>query len=175
MNKELCQLRPMELADLPMVLEWRNAPHVRAASLNSAVITEAEHLTWFQCSLSDVSRRNMVFVYDGIPVGVVNLTRIDSARHQAYWGIYRGNVLKEFKGLGRAMGWIALDKCFQKLSLQTVFAEVLQTNPASLCYHESLGFSATGLPQAGLVTMSVTAAQWRQVSIEIAGQIFSHE
>ena len=173
MNKELCQLRPMELADLPMVLEWRNAPNVRAASLNSAVITEAEHLAWFQCSLLDSSRRNMVFLYDSIPAGVVNLSRIDSARQQAYWGIYRGSVLRECKGLGRAMGWIALDKCFQELSLQTVFAEVLQANPASLCYHESLGFSATGLPQAGLVTMSVTATQWRQISIEIAGQIFS--
>lgn len=132
------RLRPIGEADLPRVLEWRNAPEVRAVMYTSREISMTEHKAWFERLAHDSSRRTWIFEADGEPMGVVNLTRIDLASGEAHWGFYVRPGAP--KGSGIRLGRLALAEAFGPLALKKLIGEVLASNDASLRFHRKLGF-----------------------------------
>jgi UDP-4-amino-4,6-dideoxy-N-acetyl-beta-L-altrosamine N-acetyltransferase len=132
------RLRPIGEADLGVVLEWRNAPQLRAVMYTSREISRAEHTEWFKRLQLDPSRRTWIFEADSEPMGVINLTNIDMASGEAHWGFYGRPGAP--KGSGVRLGRLALAAAFYELGLSRLIGEVLASNEASLRFHRKLGF-----------------------------------
>ena len=81
-------LRPATDADIDAVLAWRNHPDVRTASLQQHVITEPEHRSWWARTMSDTSRRVLIYEREGHPSGVVTFFDHDLDARSACWGYY---------------------------------------------------------------------------------------
>ena len=75
MQREDCRLRPLQEADLALVLEWRNSPRIRANMYTDHVIPWEEHLWWYQRVRDEKPSRFMVYTHRERPLGVVNFTR----------------------------------------------------------------------------------------------------
>jgi UDP-4-amino-4,6-dideoxy-N-acetyl-beta-L-altrosamine N-acetyltransferase len=133
------RLRPLAEADLAQVLEWRNAPSVRAMMYKHHPISLPEHLAWFARLQQDPTRAAWVFEAHGVPGGIVNFTRIDRAEAHAHWGFYvRPDAPR---GYGTRLGRLALAQAFGPLALSKLCGEVLAWNQASLAFHLKLGFA----------------------------------
>jgi UDP-4-amino-4,6-dideoxy-N-acetyl-beta-L-altrosamine N-acetyltransferase len=132
------RLRPLCEEDLEPVLAWRNAPEVRAVMYTSREILPAEHAAWFERLQRDPTKRTYVFEADGVPMGIVNFTRMDAVGGDAHWGFYVRPGAP--KGYGTRLGRLALAQAFGPLSLNKLIGEVLASNDASHRFHLKLGF-----------------------------------
>jgi len=136
-------LRRLEEGDLGVLLSWRNASEIRLNMFRQHVISEAEHLAWFESIRKDASACWLIYANPpGVPSGVVNFTRMDNAVGTAHWGFYAAPGSPP--GTGTQLSLEALDHAFLSLRLRAVFAEVLSSNDRSLAFHRKLGFREQG-------------------------------
>jgi UDP-4-amino-4,6-dideoxy-N-acetyl-beta-L-altrosamine N-acetyltransferase len=136
MTKNL-QIRSMAEEDLTMVLAWRNHPEVRRFMFTQHEISLAEHTQWFMRVVQDNTRRLLIVQEQGIPIGYVQFSNVEHGG-VADWGFYvRPDAAK---GTGKKLGVSALDHAFGQLKLQKVCGQALNSNLASIRFHERLGF-----------------------------------
>ncbi len=140
MNDSL--LRPMVLADLEMVLAWRNDPEVRRYMYTQHEIGLDEHRRWFEVSSANPSRHLLVFESKGVPLGFVNFNCLGGGM-VADWGFYAAPDAP--KGTGRQLGQTALQYAFTVLGLHKVCGQALAYNERSISFHRRLGFQQEGL------------------------------
>jgi UDP-4-amino-4,6-dideoxy-N-acetyl-beta-L-altrosamine N-acetyltransferase len=138
-----CNLRLLKESDLEQVLNWRNSERIRANMYNDHVITEAEHFAWFGKLQTNPNCCHLIFEYQGVPIGVVNITQIDNNNNRCYWGFYLG-VENTPPGCGLVMGYYGLDYIFDELHIRKLCSEVLAFNFPSLKYQLKLGFVEEG-------------------------------
>ncbi len=134
-------IRPMCADDLEMVLAWRNHPKIREHMLTQHVISEEEHLHWFERSSADPQRKIMLVEHQGLPFGLVHFTGLQ-AKASVDWGFYLAPDAP--KGSGARLGDSALVYAFETLHVHKLSGQVLDTNAASVRFHERLGFSLEG-------------------------------
>lgn len=137
------RLRRLEEKDLERVLDWRNSDPIRTYMFTDWKISLEEHKSWFQSLQESNSAQTLVFEYLQKPYGVVNLTQINHQNKTCYWGFYIGEPERP-KGLGAAMGYMAIEYIFNTLNMRKLYAEVLAFNTISLKYHGKLGFQKEG-------------------------------
>ncbi|MFC4403918.1 UDP-4-amino-4,6-dideoxy-N-acetyl-beta-L-altrosamine N-acetyltransferase [Gracilibacillus xinjiangensis] len=138
------ELRELTEPYLPLVLNWRNADHVRLFMYNEELISWEEHQAWFERISNDPSRRVFLYVANQKPLGLVQISQINPQHKRCYWGFYIGE--KEApKGSGTMMGELAIEKMFLELNMNKICAEVIETNTVSLNFHHKLGFKQEGL------------------------------
>ena len=126
--------------DLKNFFDWRNHPKIRAASINSALISWDEHQRWFEQVLADKNRELIIGMAEDKTVGVV---RFDIENDLAEVSIY---LIQEagFVGQGRnlllsAERWLNANRP----EIRRIRASVLAENKASKnlflasSYHES--------------------------------------
>lgn len=136
------QIRPMNHADLALVLAWRNHPEVRRYMYTQHEITLAEHQSWFERSLPDPKKHLLVFEANHQPVGFVNFNETGSGGI-ADWGFYAAPDAP--KGSGRQLGRAALSHAFTQLKLHKVNGQALAYNERSIQLHQTLGFQQEGI------------------------------
>jgi RimJ/RimL family protein N-acetyltransferase len=118
---------------------------VRAASLTTHVIAEAEHARWWHSVRADPARRVLIYVHDGNAAGVVTFSGLDPDSRTGEWGFYldldglerSGALLPAWIGLERS----AIDHAFGPLGLITLRGEVLARNEAARGLHRRFGFT----------------------------------
>ncbi|WP_018702262.1 UDP-4-amino-4,6-dideoxy-N-acetyl-beta-L-altrosamine N-acetyltransferase [Anaeromusa acidaminophila] len=138
------KLRPMEEADLLVVLTWRNKPSIRAAMYTEHEISLEEHKHWFyKTQQKGYCGKHFVFCCDDIPLGVVNFTAISQKHRRLNWGFYLG-VDDAPRGSALVMGFLALQEAFERMEMHKVVGEVLEKNEKSFRYHQRLGFLQEG-------------------------------
>lgn len=135
-------VRPMEAADLDLVLLWRNHPDVRRWMYTTHEIGLEEHHRWFEGASKDPDRALLVYELDGRPTGFVNLGRIKGT-DVAEWGFYLAPDAPA--GAGAGLGAAALEHAFLVLGLHKVSGHALATNERSLRFHQRLGFRDEGV------------------------------
>ena len=136
-------LRPLEKADLELVLSWRNAQAVRHAMYSQHEITWKEHQLWYQRMQMDESKQWFLFLdHEDAPCGVVSFVSIERVQKTAFWGFYTDPTAQP--GTGMRMSLEALDKAFVELGLRKLNAEVLASNLRSLEMHKKIGFIEEG-------------------------------
>lgn len=131
-------LRPLEEADLDMLLQWRNALEVRSYMYTQHLIGESEHYQWFQCAQQNSQRHLLIAEYDNQPFGFVNIQLMDLLAERAEWGFYLSPNAP--RGSGLALGKAALEYAFIRLDLHKLCGEALASNMRSRIFHERLGF-----------------------------------
>lgn len=136
-------LREIQRRDLGMVLQWRNNEAVRKFSYNDHEISPEEHEAWFNRLQNDKNRKVLIFEFENQPAGVIQFFDINPVRRTCKWGFYLGSDVLP-KGVGKAMGKLALSYAFQHLGVETVYGEALATNERSTNYHAKIGFTEDG-------------------------------
>jgi RimJ/RimL family protein N-acetyltransferase len=157
------------------LLAIRNQQIVRESSYSSHIIEQVEHLRWVEKLQSDPSVLFYAVVFEGKIVGGVGLRCIDQQTASAEWSFYVAEAAQG-KGIGLALGIGALDLFFGTLKLKQVIGEALLSNPASLSYHQKLGFDKTGVQQhlvqprnimADIAVFSLSASRWQACRDEL--------
>lgn len=138
------RLRPAEERDLEVLLCWRNAERIRANMYTDHLISMEEHRFWFERLGKERTACALIFEIDGIPTGVVNISRIDRRNGTCHWGFYLG-VEDAPQGSGTIMGFLGLDHIFGALALRKVIGEAFAFNRSSIAFHERLGFVREGV------------------------------
>ena len=134
------RLRLVEPADSARLLAWRNSPEVAAYMYTDHQISQAEHDRWFESALAAQDRRYWIIEFNGEPVGLANLARIDRQASRCEWAYYLGEPSTRGKGLGARVEYIVLRHVFETLGLNKLWCEVLVDNAAVVKLHESFGF-----------------------------------
>lgn len=138
------RLRPMNAADLDLVLEWRNRPEVRDKMYTSHVISKEEHRRWSDAAMSDPTKRLLMCVAEaGESVGVVTFSDVNPQHRTATWAFYSGDSGR--RGVGSEMEFLALDYAFGELALEKLNAEVLSFNMPVVEFHRKHGFRIEGV------------------------------
>jgi len=162
-------LRGMTHGDLNRVFAWRNHPRTRQAMFNQGETAWDDHCQWFDRVSSDPSRRVLLFVENGVPLGFVQFSGVapDAA---VDWGFYTAPDAP--KGTGLKLGRLAIDHAFGDLMVHKVCGQALAGNLASINFHRRLGFSEegvlreqklVGLRHENLVCFGLLDREWSQV------------
>lgn len=131
------ELKPLSEETLELVRNWRNDNQTAQFMEFRNHISEADQLRWF----SALQNAHYFVIYsDNIPVGLIDLKKIDEQRKTAESGLLIGN--KEFLGTGIALGAsiLLLDFAFHALNLETVTAKINKHNSEAIKYNQLLGF-----------------------------------
>lgn len=162
------QLRRMTHEDLERVFAWRNHPRTRRAMFNQRKITWDDHCQWFDKVTSDPSRRVLLLVENGVPLGFVQFSGVAPGA-PVDWGFYTAPDAP--KGTGLKLGRQAIDHAFGELGAHKVCGQVLVGNQASINFHRRLGFSEegvlreqkrVGLRHENLVCFGLLDREWTQ-------------
>jgi RimJ/RimL family protein N-acetyltransferase len=137
-------LRPLEEADLPRTLAWRNQDHIRRWFVNPEIITPDQHRRWF----ASYRERDddFVFVIEETrdlrkPIGQVSLYRVDWARGRAEYGrLMIGEADAAGHGLAREATAALLRHATTSLGMREVELEVFADNAAAIAIYTACGF-----------------------------------
>lgn len=130
------KLRPLTKADLPKILIWRNDQKIRSVMLAKHIITEQEHIKWFENSTNNKSHHLFMYCQNSKPLGFVQFNKHDS--HNANWGFYKSPNAPN--GVGFSMCKLAISYARANLNIKTINAKIINNNAASLHLHKKLGF-----------------------------------
>jgi len=138
---DACAVRALTEDDLPLVLAWRNHPAVRSYMLSQHEISLQEHRSWFARVKQDKTRQQLIVLDGADPLGFVQFNPVCQGGI-ADWGFYvRPDAPK---GSGTKLGQAALAHAFKKLGLHKVCGQAIETNAASIRFHQKLGFTEEG-------------------------------
>lgn len=135
-------VRPVQAADLPLVLAWRNHPDIRRHMLTRHEITLEEHLRWFEAASRDASRRLLIVETGATPLGYVQFSDVGPGA-VSQWGFYAAPEAPA--GSGTRLGRAALAFGFGQLELHKVCGQALAENLASIRFHHKMGFRQEGI------------------------------
>ena len=136
-----CTVRALTEDDLPMVLAWRNHPAVRGLMLTQHEITLEEHRQWFGRVKHDKSRQQLIVMDGTLPLGFVQFNSV-SQGGIADWGFYLRPDAPS--GSGTKLGQAALMHAFNVLGLHKVCGQAIESNAASIAFHQKMGFREEG-------------------------------
>lgn len=136
-------LRKIEKTDLELILTWRNHPEIRRCMFYQEIISLESHTEWYE---NESEKENACWlIYSnakGILSGVIYCTDIDQQSSNGFWGFYTPPHADP--GTGTLMCSEGLEYFFEKLKLNKINAEVLETNERSHSFHKKLNFNIEG-------------------------------
>jgi aminoglycoside 6'-N-acetyltransferase len=148
-------LRPMTLADVPVLDVWDRQPHVIAATSDDPAQPKAFGDTDWRDELALVAPDNQYFIaeLDGRPIGAMQI--IDPHTESThYWGqiepnlraidIWIGSAQDLGKGYGEAMMRRAFQLCFAEASVTAIVIDPLASNTRAHKFYQRLGFVPEG-------------------------------
>lgn len=171
-------VRPVEEVDRWTLLEWRNSDRVRAVSIDAAVIPRDTHTAWFDRLLAERADEVLIVTWDGAPVGVVSLERVDRPQAVCSWGCHLG-VTDVPPGVGAVLPVIGLGFGFDGHRMRRMTAQVLGGNRNMRGIHRRLGVPIEGTLRehvrrddgtaSDVVLYGVLAPEWATIRSTAAG------
>jgi RimJ/RimL family protein N-acetyltransferase len=138
------RLRPLEEADLPRTLGWRNQEHIRPWFVHSDVITPEQHRRWFESYRERDD--DFVFLIEEPrvlrkAVGQISLYRIDWVRRRAELGrLMIGEADASGRGLAREATDLLIAFATDVWGIREIELEVFETNAPALALYAACGF-----------------------------------
>jgi len=129
------KLRPANLGDSELLLQWRNDPITRQFSLKVGVVEQSEHEKWLRGSLANPQRRIYIAEIEGHPVGTIR-TDFDGEFYELSW-----TVAPERRGQGVGKELVST---LVKLLAQPTRATIKKENLASIRIAEQAGLIFEG-------------------------------
>ncbi|OUS22389.1 UDP-2,4-diacetamido-2,4,6-trideoxy-beta-L-altropyranose hydrolase [Rhodobacterales bacterium 59_46_T64] len=137
-------LRPLREEDAARLFEWRNQPHIRAASLTSDPLVWEDHQAWVRRAVQRDDGVFCIYGEGGRDLGAVSA--ICTGAGVWRWSFYIG-APESPKGAGRRMLAAFLREMALREDVNEIEAEVLPENAASIHLHRALGFATAPLPE----------------------------
>lgn len=138
-NMEEYSVRPLEEKDLRLVLDWRNSERVHSKMLTDHKITWEEHFAWFQRSKDNPVKRNLVFCYQGRPIGYIGYTEYDDVNMTCSPGAYLGETDVPIDA-GITLFYIAVEYAFAELHMKSLETSVFKSNKQAMRIDKFLGY-----------------------------------
>ncbi|MBC6980603.1 UDP-4-amino-4,6-dideoxy-N-acetyl-beta-L-altrosamine N-acetyltransferase [Caulobacter sp. 17J80-11] len=166
----MIQLRDLTEDDSERLFLWRREPEVDRWMCGRAAQTLDEHERWFDRFREDSGSRGWIIVHGERPVGFLTLRGLDGCDRRAEWGWYIGDADARGRGVGRAAQALGLDRAFDDLGLNKVWAEVLADNETALKAQAAAGFRREGYLRShtlkgdrfrDVVLLAMLADEWR--------------
>lgn len=132
-------VRPLEEKDLRLVLDWRNSERVHSKMLTDHKITWEEHFAWFQRSKDNPVKRNLVFCYQGRPIGYIGYTEYDDVNMVCSPGAYLGETDVPIDA-GITLFYIAVEYAFVELHMKFLETSVFKSNKQAMRIDKFLGY-----------------------------------
>jgi len=126
------------------ILPWRNQELVRKNSLDSKIISEDEHDSWWKNVKEDSSKSWLIYKEENIECGVVSFHSIND--ESAYWGFYFAeDKLFSENNISKLKAWKKIEEeaithAKEILKLKYLFCEILETNKSVIRMHLKFGF-----------------------------------
>lgn len=134
-----CQLRSIEEQDLPLLLTWRNKPHVLQNMEYQEPIFLEQHLQWHQHIQANEYHYFIIETLQKIPVGTIYVSG-KTVDNGAESGLYIGNEDYIGTGITVEASQMIIDYAFNTLKLSYLTAKVKTSNNLVIAYNQALGF-----------------------------------
>lgn len=138
-------LRPIELADTPLIVKWRNMPEVRKNLYIQTDLTPQMHEQWFHSRVLTGQCAQFIILGGKDPIGTVFLKNIDRVFRKAEFGIFLGETQARGKGYGSMAASLIVEHGFRELALNRIYLTVFMSNPAAIRSYEKVGFRREGI------------------------------
>lgn len=125
------KLRNATIDDAQLLLAWRNDPVTRANSLNTEIITPANHLRWLSITIKNARRQLLIAEERNIAVGTVSIEKNKNKSYEISWTVapeHRG------KGIGKKM----VAAVIRAYDVSKLHATIKSSNIASIRIAEQL-------------------------------------
>ena len=133
------------------VLEIRNEEHIREWMFTQDTISADDHFNWIEKLKSDQSQICLIILdKKNIPVGSINLKKINKLNKNAELGFYKSNKHHE-KGLMTKGLYMVIDYSFCVLELEKIYTEVFEENIKSINIHKKLMFTKEGYLRSHII------------------------
>lgn len=151
LSGELVGLRAVERADLPQLLEWRNAPQLRRFFRERHELGMDDQLAWFERVAGQRSqpRDTLMFAVERIAerdlIGACGLCYIDWVSATAELSLYIGATMAYVEDtFAPEVCRVLIDYAFDELNLRRLWVEVFAFDQAKATLFETLGFVLEG-------------------------------
>ncbi len=142
-------LRPITREDTGNIVKWRNRDFVRCNLYSQALLTEHQHLCYYDKNIVTGNVRQYVIVaHDGdmtTDIGTVFYKNIDTDNRKAEFGIFIGEEAYLGGGYGTAALKASLQTAFTDLNLNKVYATIMENNVPSRKIFAKVGFVESGM------------------------------
>lgn len=151
-----CQLRSVEGQDLPLLLTWRNKPHVLQNMEYQEPISMEQHLQWHQHIQANEYHYFIIETLQEIPVGTIYVSG-KTTDNGAESGLYIGNEDYIGTGITVEASQMIIDYAFKTLKLDYLTAKVKTSNNIVIAYNQALGFKIDSEISAHFLRMKLRA------------------
>lgn len=166
---ELVKLRKY---DLEVISNWRMNPEVTKYMYTNPILTMERQLEWFK-SIHDNDRvKYWVIRFDGIKIGIVNLSEIDYQNRRCSWAYYIGDTSYRGKGIASALGFNIYNYVFEIMNFNKLCCEAFAFNDKSIKLNEKFGSVIEGTLKQhinkndqffDIVVMGITRDRWQEI------------
>lgn len=132
-------IRPLEEKDLRMVLAWRNSDRVHSKMLTEHKISWQEHWNWFQRAQANPVKRNLIFEYQGRPVGYIGYTEYDEENMSCSPSAYLGETDVQIDA-GIYLLYMTVEYAFETLGMRRLESSIFKSNKQSMGINKFLGY-----------------------------------
>lgn len=132
-------IRPLAEGDLRLVLDWRNSERVHSKMLTDHKIKWEEHKAWFERMKDNPVKRNLIFEYQGKPIGYIGYTEYDEENKSCSPGAYLGET-DTAPDASIVLFVTAIDYAFKKLGMVHLETDVFRSNSHVLKADIMLGY-----------------------------------
>lgn len=165
-------LRKILREDLNMIRVWRMKPEVTKYMYTDPILTEKGQAEWYDAIQKDSECRYWIANYNGVDIGVINLSRIDKTNRRCEWGHYIGEESFRGKGIGYTIECNIYDYVFENLMLEKLCAEVFEFNKNAINLHRKCGSEIEGIRKShiykanksyNVVEMAMLREKWKKI------------
>lgn len=139
LKSDNCILREATYDDLPLMLKWRNLPHVVENMEYKELIMWNEHFRWFYRIQQEGYHYFIIETNDGTPIGTIYLSGIDEQNNTTS-GLYIGDQRYLGTGITLEASKLIINYAFDELKVNAIIAKVNSENQKIIAYNEQLGF-----------------------------------
>lgn len=135
-------IRPVGPEDCQLLRQWANAPVVREASFNTAIIALEDHIAWFTSRIKSKDWQGYVVCNENdIPIGQV---RLDVIGHEAQISVSIGADFRG-RGYGSEAIHLASVQLFRRAAVKRVNAYIKWGNSASMAAFAKANYKVAGV------------------------------
>lgn len=137
-------IRGIREEDLKMLLSWRNSDRIRNVMLTDHEITWEEHYNWFKRNEHNNPPRNLIFEYQGTPIGYIGYTDYDEENKTCSPGCYLSDNIIIPIDAGMTLFVTTMDYAFKVLGMNMLRTEVFKYNKRVVKLDKLLGYRIIG-------------------------------
>ncbi|MBI3732830.1 MAG: GNAT family N-acetyltransferase [Chloroflexi bacterium] len=139
---ETVALRLVEIEDLPLLAQWRNAQQGRMMFFTPFMVSPSGQLKWYERIMGDPTQMQFTIIRleDAEPIGTIGLTRLDQRNQDAEFGnlIMSPDISRRQWGVPAAITMIRY--AFRDLNLHRIHTSLYSFDTEALADAEAIGF-----------------------------------